>query len=192
MGGFEPCIHLPTFTVGVLPFELQDFLLFGGYCKSSSLNHSGLPWTAIVDFKTQDICHYFIKSLQDLSHPGYMLDNDDSFHVVSCLYKLFGSRLQIGHIQIRTGTTTPLVQPFLVTKWYSLPIIIIHLCDPAGTRTRDPYIKSVLLCQLSYETFPYNLNQVPLFSFRRTNRRFTRFFLSDLTFPTGRIGLLFQ
>ena len=121
-----------------------------------------------------------------------MLDNDDSFRVVSCLYKLFGSRLQIGHIQIRTGTTTPLVQPFLVTKWYSLPIIIIHLCDPAGTRTRDPYIKSVLLCQLSYETFPYNLNQVPLFSFRRTNRRFTRFFLSDLTFPTGRIGYIFQ
>ena len=92
----------------VLPFELQDFLLFGGYCKPSSLNHSGLPWTAIVDFKIQDICHYFIKSLQDLSHPGYMLDNDDSFRVVSCLYKLFGSRLQIGHIQIRTGTTTPL------------------------------------------------------------------------------------
>ena len=121
MGGFEPCIHLPTFTVGVLPFELQDFLLFGGYCKSSSLNHSGLPWTAIVDFKTQDICHYSIKFLQNLSQPGYVLNNDDSFCVVSCLYKLFGSRLQIGHIQIRTGTTTPLVQPFLVTKWFSLP-----------------------------------------------------------------------
>ena len=166
MGGFEPCIHLLTFTVGVLPFELQDFLLFGGYCKPSSLNHSGLPWTAIVDFKTQGISHYIIKSLQDLSQPGYVLDNDDSFRVVSCLYKLFGSRLQIGHIQIRTGTTTPLVQPFLVTKWCSLPIIIIHLCDPAGTRTRDAYIKSVLLCQLSYETFPYNLNQVPLFFFQ--------------------------
>ena len=113
LGGFEPCTHLPTFTVGVLPFELQDFLLFGGYCKSSSLNHSGLPWTAIVDFKTQDICHYFIKSLQDLSHPGYILDNDDSFRVVSCLYKLFGSWLQIGRIQIRTGTTTPLTNLFL-------------------------------------------------------------------------------
>ena len=24
------------------------------------------------------------------------------------------------------------------------------LCDPAGTRTQDPYIKSVLLYQLSY------------------------------------------
>ena len=51
-----------------------------------------------------------------------ILDNDDSFRVVFCLYKLFGSRLQIGRIQIRTGTTTPLVQPFLVTKWCSLPI----------------------------------------------------------------------
>ena len=25
-----------------------------------------------------------------------------------------------------------------------------RLCDPAGTRTQDPYIKSVLLYQLSY------------------------------------------
>ena len=28
----------------------------------------------------------------------------------------------------------------------------MRLCDPAGTRTQDPYIKSVLLYQLSYET----------------------------------------
>ena len=91
LGGLEPCNHLQTFTVSVLPVKLQDFLLFGGYCKSSSLNHSGLPWTAIVDFKTQAISHYSTKSLQDLSYPGYVLDNDDSFRVVSCLYKLFGS-----------------------------------------------------------------------------------------------------
>jgi hypothetical protein len=25
-----------------------------------------------------------------------------------------------------------------------------YLCDPAGTRTQDPYIKSVMLYQLSY------------------------------------------
>jgi hypothetical protein len=25
------------------------------------------------------------------------------------------------------------------------------ICDPAGTRTQDPYIKSVLLYQLSYQ-----------------------------------------
>ena len=56
---------------------------------------------------------YSIKSLQDLLHPEYVLDNDDSFRVVSCLYKLFGSWLQIGHIQIRTGTTTPLTNLFL-------------------------------------------------------------------------------
>ena len=91
LGGLEPCNHLQTFTVSVLPVELQDFLLFGGYCKSSSLNHSGLPWTTIVDFKTQAISHYSTKSLQDLSYPGYVLDNDDSFRVVSCLYKLFDS-----------------------------------------------------------------------------------------------------
>ena len=42
-----------------------------------------------------------------------ILDNDDSFRVVSCLYKLFGARFQIGHIQIRTGTTTPLAYLFL-------------------------------------------------------------------------------
>ena len=26
----------------------------------------------------------------------------------------------------------------------------LHSCDPVGTRTQDPYIKSVLLYQLSY------------------------------------------
>ena len=68
-----------------------------------------------------------------------MLDNDDSFHVVSCLYKLFGSRLQIGHIQIRTGTTTPLVQPFLVTKWFSLPNKSLSICvTPAGLEPATP------------------------------------------------------
>lgn len=56
---------------------------------------------------------YSTKSLQDLSYPGYVLDNDDSFRVVSCLYKLFGSWLQIGRIQIWTGTTTPLTNLFL-------------------------------------------------------------------------------
>ena len=88
LGGLEPCIHLLTFTVSVLPIELQDLLLFGGYCKPSSLNHSGLPWTAIVDFKNS---RHKSLSLQDLLHPEYVLDNDDSFRVVSCLYKLFGS-----------------------------------------------------------------------------------------------------
>ena len=29
------------------------------------------------------------------------------------------------------------------------------VCDPAGTRTQDPYIKSVLLYQLSYEIIPF-------------------------------------
>ena len=29
------------------------------------------------------------------------------------------------------------------------------LCDPAGTRTQDPYIKSVLLYQLSYGIIPF-------------------------------------
>ena len=37
-----------------------------------------------MDFKTQGISHYSIKFLQNLSQPGYVLDNDDSFHVVSC------------------------------------------------------------------------------------------------------------
>ena len=29
--------------------------------------------------------------------------------------------------------------------------IAFSVCDPAGTRTQGPYIKSVLLYQLSYE-----------------------------------------
>ena len=29
--------------------------------------------------------------------------------------------------------------------------LFIFFCEPAGTRTQDPYIKSVMLYQLSYE-----------------------------------------
>jgi hypothetical protein len=36
------------------------------------------------------------------------------------------------------------------TKQKSRPTIVGRLCEPAGTRTQDPYIKSVLLYQLSY------------------------------------------
>ncbi len=32
----------------------------------------------------------------------------------------------------------------------TLPISLTVFCDPAGIRTQDPYIKSVLLYQLSY------------------------------------------
>ena len=32
------------------------------------------------------------------------------------------------------------------------------LRDPAGTRTQDPYIKSVLLYQLSYGIIPSNID----------------------------------
>ncbi len=31
------------------------------------------------------------------------------------------------------------------------------ICDPAGIRTQDPYIKSVMLYQLSYEILPFTL-----------------------------------
>ena len=31
------------------------------------------------------------------------------------------------------------------------------LSDPAGTRTQGPYIKSVLLYQLSYQIIPFDL-----------------------------------
>ena len=34
---------------------------------------------------------------------------------------------------------------------------IISICDPAGTRTQGPYIKSVLLYQLSYQIIPFVL-----------------------------------
>ena len=62
----------------------------------------------------------------------------------------------------------------------------------AGLEPATPILKGWYSKPTELRGLPYNLNQVPLFSFRRTNRRVTRFFLSDLTFPTGRIGLLFQ
>ena len=31
---------------------------------------------------------------------------------------------------------------------------LLYPCDPAGIRTQDPYIKSVLLYQLSYQIIP--------------------------------------
>jgi hypothetical protein len=43
--------------------------------------------------------------------------------------------------------------------------LFIFKCDPAGTRTQDPYIKSVLLYQLSYgiDPFPSEKRGVPFF-----------------------------
>ena len=35
--------------------------------------------------------------------------------------------------------------------WLKINDLIINFRDPAGTRTQDPYIKSVLLYQLSYQ-----------------------------------------
>jgi hypothetical protein len=35
--------------------------------------------------------------------------------------------------------------------------VVGDVCDPAGTRTQGPYIKSVLLYQLSYEIKPLSL-----------------------------------
>lgn len=44
------------------------------------------------------------------------------FNVVSHLHKLLRSQLSIVHIQIQTGTTTPLHSAFLVNKRFSTPI----------------------------------------------------------------------
>ena len=42
-----------------------------------------------------------------------------------------------------------------ITKYYEKKITSeeVIFCDPAGIRTQDPYIKSVLLYQLSYRVF---------------------------------------
>jgi hypothetical protein len=37
----------------------------------------------------------------------------------------------------------------------------LTFCDPAGIRTQDPYIKSVLLYQLSYGIFPQKFQICP-------------------------------
>jgi hypothetical protein len=39
----------------------------------------------------------------------------------------------------------------------------VRFCDPAGIRTQDPYIKSVLLYQLSYRIIFYLLLQFSKF-----------------------------
>ena len=105
--------------------------------------------------------------MQNLSQPGYVLDNDDSFRVVSCLYKLFGSRLQIGHIQIRTGTTTPLVKPFLVTKWFSLPNNHYpFFVTPTGLEPVTRTLKVYCASQLRYGVFPYIFKPSTTFFFQ--------------------------
>ena len=40
-GGIRTLHPSPVFSTGILPLNYKTFLLFGGYCKSSSLNHSG-------------------------------------------------------------------------------------------------------------------------------------------------------
>jgi hypothetical protein len=47
----------------------------------------------------------------------------------------------------------------------ALMIVATATCDPAGTRTQGPYIKSVLLYQLSYRI----INLRTLFPFRAAN-----------------------
>ncbi len=39
----------------------------------------------------------------------------------------------------------------VITKY----LVISAICDPAGIRTQDPYIKSVMLYQLSYGILIY-------------------------------------
>ena len=43
------------------------------------------------------------------------------------------------------------------------------LSDPAGTRTQDPYIKSVLLYQLSYQIKTFLFQTLPMKSGCSTN-----------------------
>lgn len=40
---------------------------------------------------------------------------------------------------------------------------MIGCCTPTGTRIQDPYIKSVLLYLLSYESIKYNYSLEPLY-----------------------------
>jgi hypothetical protein len=71
-----------------------------------------------------------------------------------------------------TGTTkgpkcfTYVVPIALKNPYYPMIARVSNLkCDPAGTRTQDPYIKSVLLYQLSYgiEPFPSKKRDNPFF-----------------------------
>lgn len=53
----------------------------------------------------------------------------------------------------------------------------------------DVYSPVAVPCSTTWATPPY-INQVPLFYFGRTNRRFTKYLLLYLTFPTGRIDYI--
>jgi hypothetical protein len=55
---------------------------------------------------------------------------------------------------------------FSQTKKPHLLVWFSFLCDPAGIRTQDPYIKSVMLYQLSYGIVQTN---IPLFDFGSAN-----------------------
>ncbi len=60
-------------------------------------------------------------------------------------------------------------------KNYKNPVIFFA-CDPAGIRTQDPYIKSVLLYQLSYRVGHFAndlyLNNIPRFQWCKDMRFF--------------------
>ena len=46
---------------------------------------------------------------------------------------------------------------FLLNPTYKKTTLFrVVFCDPAGTRTQDPNIKSVMLYQLSYEIIPFS------------------------------------
>ena len=74
---------------------------------------------------------------------------------MACFFTLviplgFGSRRTL---PIKSGGSTSLgyFQSQLAEKKKSRPNgLLFYSCDPAGIRTQDPYIKSVLLYQLSY------------------------------------------
>ena len=48
-------------------------------------------------------------------------------------------------------------------------------CDPAGIRTQDPYIKSVLLYQLSYGILDYRTQRPTAPAFRQKTPKLSRF-----------------
>ena len=49
---------------------------------------------------------------------------------------------------------------FILKEKATISDSLLCFCDPAGTRTQDPNIKSVVLYQLSYEIIPKNVDKL--------------------------------
>ena len=71
LGGIRTLHPSPVFSTGILPLNYKTSFCLEVIASPPYSTTPGLPWTAIVDFKTQGTSNHHYKSLQNLSQPGY-------------------------------------------------------------------------------------------------------------------------